>query len=112
MSDRGERLKEAIRRRQHRKMLVLAQDLAVDESAISRWKSGGAMSLDHASKVCTVLDISMDWLLLGRGEMEGHKSVHVSDEERTLITDVRVLPPSKAREFRAILRSLVTLMEP
>ncbi|WP_309644166.1 helix-turn-helix transcriptional regulator [Phenylobacterium sp.] len=94
MSNRGERLQQAIRWRNHQKMLGLAHDLDVDESAISRWKRGGPMSLDHASRLCLVLDVSMDWLILGRGEIEGHKDAEASDAERRLIAGLRSLPPA------------------
>lgn len=105
MSDRGERLQQAIRRRNYSKMWSLAQDLDVDESAISRWKRGGSMSLDHARRICLVLDVSMDWLILGRGDIEGHKVVGASLEERRLISSLRALPP----EATDLLNSLVAV---
>ncbi len=51
------------------------------------------MSLDHASRICVVLDVSMDWLILGRGEIEGHKRPDASDAEQRLIDSLRRLPP-------------------
>ncbi len=74
---RGDRLLDAIRARGVAKMMNLARDLNVDESAISRWKRGGAMSLDSAAGIAEVLDISLDWLVLGRGGMNIHKRVGV-----------------------------------
>lgn len=107
--DRSERLREAISRRQHRKMLALALDLSVNESAISRWKNGGAMSLEHASRICVVLDISMDWLILGRGDLESHKSFQIDDEERMLLTILRQLPPSSTRSLSELLKLISSL---
>lgn len=102
MSNRGERLQQAIRWRNHAKMLGLAHDLEVDESAISRWKRGGPMSLDHACRICVVLDVSMDWLILGRGEIEGHKHADASEAERRLIDSLRRLPPAATELLAAL----------
>lgn len=74
MSTRGERLQTAMAARGIRKQIVLASELGVNESAISRWQQGAGLSLDHAVKLCETLDISLDWLILGRGEMDQHHS--------------------------------------
>jgi len=47
---RGERVAHAIKARGVSKMSNLALDLGVDESAISRWKKGGPMSLKSAAR--------------------------------------------------------------
>ncbi|ATC23421.1 helix-turn-helix domain-containing protein [Caulobacter vibrioides] len=79
------RLREAIALRGIRKMLALAYELGVHESALSRWKKGGAMSLSHVISVCEVLDVSMDWLVLGRGHPEDHKrQAHSADDQQVL----------------------------
>lgn len=70
-------------------MLNLALDLGVDESAISRWKKGGAMSLDSAARLARALDVSLDWIVLGRGEMEHHKKLASRSDERKLIRLLR-----------------------
>lgn len=70
----GPRLREAMALRRVGKMLGLACQLGVHESALSRWKHGGAMSLVNVVSVCEALDISMDWLVLGRGHPEAHKN--------------------------------------
>lgn len=71
------------------KMMALAHDLNVNESAISRWRQDGAMSLANAARVAEVLDISMDWLILGRGAMDIHKTPDLKTEEFELIQAVR-----------------------
>ena len=86
---RGERVAHAIRARGVKKMLNLALDLGVDESAISRWKNGGSMSLDSAARLARVLDVSLDWIVLGRGEMEHHKKLALRSDERQLIRLLR-----------------------
>ena len=74
MSTRGSRIKEALAARGARKQHALARALNVNESAISRWKKDGNISLDHAIALCLELDVSADWLLLGIGHMDQHKS--------------------------------------
>lgn len=70
-------------------MLNLALDLNVDESAISRWKQGGAMSLKNAARLARILDVSLDWIVLGRGEMELHKKIALRSDELRLIRLLR-----------------------
>jgi hypothetical protein len=53
--------------------MALAAELGVDESAISRWQRDAGLSLTHAARLCEVLDISLDWLVLGRGDMNLHR---------------------------------------
>ncbi|MFN3228912.1 MAG: helix-turn-helix domain-containing protein [Asticcacaulis sp.] len=70
----GQRLQYALNRRGVRKLYALAVELGVDESALSRWRQGRSITLANAVTLCQTLDISLDWLLLGRGEMEEHRS--------------------------------------
>lgn len=55
------------------KQMALAFELEVHQSTITRWMDDGPMSLASACRVCEVLDISLDWLILGRGFMDQHK---------------------------------------
>ncbi|WP_082120905.1 helix-turn-helix domain-containing protein [Dyella japonica] len=70
---RGSRLRTAMRARGLTKLSAMAAAVGVTESAISRWCHDGAMTIDNVVVVCGVLEISIDWLLLGRGEMEQHQ---------------------------------------
>jgi transcriptional regulator with XRE-family HTH domain len=106
MSDRGERLTFALRLRRVPKMISLAADLGVDESAISRWRKGGAMSLHSAARLSEVLDISLDWLVLGRGEVEGHKGFAINPQEREIVQLVRGLPPASFQALGQLLAPL------
>ena len=79
-----------------RKQQALAAELNVHESAVTRWKENKQMSLDNAVALGTALDISLDWLLLGRGTMDSHRSLppaarNVDDE--TLVQIGRRLGP-------------------
>lgn len=106
MSSRGERLAAAIRGRGISKMLVLAHHLDVNESAISRWKQDGAMSLNNAARIAEVLDVSMDWLILGRGEMDIHKTPGLRSREFELIETVRRYPPESVDDLVRFLSRL------
>ena len=69
-----DRLASAFAARGVRKLQALAVELGVDESAISRWKRGRAISLDNVARLCLALDVSLDWLVLGRGDMDLHRA--------------------------------------
>jgi len=104
MESRGERLSHAIKGRGISKMMALALDLDVHESAISRWRKDGPMSLEHAARISEVLDISLDWLVLGRGEMDAHTVEALASEEFALLRVVR-------RLSRTALLHLLDLLE-
>lgn len=91
MESRGDRLSHAIKGRGVSKMMALALDLDVHESAISRWRKGGPMSLENAARISEVLDISLDWLVLGRGQMDAHTAESLATEEFELVQIVRKL---------------------
>lgn len=91
MESRGDRLSHAIKGRGISKMMALALDLDVHESAISRWRKGGPMSLENAARISEVLNISLDWLVLGRGDMDAHTVESLVSEEIELVQIVRKL---------------------
>jgi transcriptional regulator with XRE-family HTH domain len=91
MESRGDRLSHAIKGRGISKMMALALDLDVHESAISRWRKGGPMSLENAARISEVLNISLDWLVLGRGDMDAHTAESLVSEEFELVQIVRKL---------------------
>ena len=65
----GARLREAMRGRVPKQV---AMDVGVTVSAISKWQSGAPMSVRHVAALCACLDVSADWLLLGRGSQQRH----------------------------------------
>lgn len=73
MKEVGQRLKLALKARGIHKQMAFAAEMSVNESAVSRWQRGGGLSLANAMRVCEILDISLDWLLLGRGTMDWHR---------------------------------------
>lgn len=88
----GNRLEKALEARNVRKIYPLALELGVNESCISRWRRSGSISTDNAIKLCHLLDVSVDWLLSGRGDMDQHKERSVSDREYLLVERLRSLP--------------------
>lgn len=99
MDDRGKRVQHAMEMRGVRKHFSLAVDIGVDQSTLCRWTKGSPLSLDNAVKFCEVLDISLDWLLLGRGDVEQHKPRGVTAEEWALVARLRRLPPEAVRSL-------------
>lgn len=69
-----ERLDHALTLRRVHKLYALAFELGVDESAVSRWRRSRSISLDNAVNLCRVLDVSLDWLVTGRGHILSHKN--------------------------------------
>lgn len=107
MESRGERLSRAIKGRGISKMMALALDLDVHESAISRWRKDGPMSLEHAARISEVLDISLDWLVLGRGDMDAHTMDTLASEEFALLQVVRRLSRTALLHLLALLEDLL-----
>lgn len=67
---RGLRIQLAMQARTFTKLSALAAAVGVTESAISRWCHDGPMTTDNVVSLCAILDVSIDWLLLGYGPMQ------------------------------------------
>lgn len=102
---RGARLSYAMRHRGFNKLSVLAHHLGVTESAVSRWRGQGNMTVNNIIAVCDVLDVSADWLLLGRGAMEWRGAV--PGEEDGFEPWLHQLPPDVRRLMLELVRRLV-----
>lgn len=103
--NRGERLMAAMKARRIPKLSVLAAALNVSESAVSRWRRNGPMTVDNVEAVCRFLDISADWLLLGRGSMDLPGACdHARGEEWTLA--LQHIPARAQRELLRFLQSI------
>ena len=92
METLGDRLRLAMAVRGIVKQLALAVQIGVDDSAVSRWQRGSGLSMSHAAGVCEALDISLDWLILGRGTMNFHKSAAADPRLIELTEAVTGLP--------------------
>ena len=105
---RGQRLEEALRIRKIKKMYALAIEIGVNESAISRWRRGAPIATENVIKLCRALDISADWLLLARGNMDQHISLTVNHEERTLLSLTRSLPSGFVFHFNRAIEAIAS----
>jgi len=94
MASRGERLRSALAARGYSKQMSLAAKLKVSESAVSRWQQDEGLSLEHAGRLCEALDISLDWLVLGRGDMDLHRRLEPSGAHRMDADEILSLPAS------------------
>ena len=65
----GARLRQAMRGHVPKQV---AADLGVSVAALSRWQHGHPIMLRYAAALCSRLDVSADWLLLGRGSPQAH----------------------------------------
>ena len=101
------RLETALKYRDVRKIYPLAMNIGVDESAISRWRRGKSPSTENAVKLCDVLNVSVDWLLTGRGNMEPPACLE-SDLARTLAVELSRL---SRRETSALANVFTCLAE-
>lgn len=100
MDDWGVRLQQALRQRRIRKLHALAVEIGVDQSAISRWRKGLPISLPNAVSLCRALDISIDWLLTGRGTMEAHRFAAPATAETAADLLFSHLNAREATQFR------------
>lgn len=107
MASRGERLRQALEARGIQKQMALATELGVDESAISRWQRDAGLSLAHAARLCEVLDISLDWLILGRGDMNLHHRADLVAGARDTIEPLQSLPDSILAAMRNLARAIL-----
>lgn len=110
MNERGQRIKLAMELRGIKKQYALAIDIGVDQSNLSRWCRGATISMEHAIKLCEALDVSLDWLLLGRGDIEQHKGYSVNSKEWDAILALRSLHPTAADSVKNHLRQLSAVM--
>lgn len=104
----GARLEEALRLRAVRKLHSLAVEIGVDQSAISRWRQGQPISLPNAVALCRSLDVSLDWLVIGRGLIDAHRfaaSAPIDFVAGSLFGDLTTT------EATAVRRALVMLSE-
>ncbi|MGF0538047.1 helix-turn-helix domain-containing protein [Agrobacterium sp. ES01] len=93
MSTIGERFQMALASRGASKQMAFAARIGVDASQISRWRRGRGWTVGNAVRVCLMLDISADWLLLGRGRMDLHVDPMPARSEDKLSEAATRLPP-------------------
>lgn len=70
-SARGMRLSAAMAASGMMYNCQVCYDLGVTESSLSRWRSGGPMSVSMAVNLARLLSVSVDWLITGRSGASG-----------------------------------------
>lgn len=105
---RGRRIRDAIIHRKIQKVQALAAELNVSAAAVSRWQNGGHTSLENASALALALDVSLDWLLLGRGTMDGHRDNSISAMELKWVLALR----SRSAAIRTCFIALIEAIPP
>ncbi|HEY5850283.1 MAG TPA: helix-turn-helix transcriptional regulator [Lysobacter sp.] len=103
---RGTRLAEAMYARGIHKLRVLSTLLGVTESAISRWRHNGTMTVENVTALCVALDISVDWFLTGRGHMEMHKA-QVQSAHSRIATLADQLRPHVREQLAGLLNAVL-----
>jgi transcriptional regulator with XRE-family HTH domain len=104
VSTRGERLIEAMRARGLNKQHALAFALGVNESTVTRWKHDGPMSLESAIALSQVLDISLDWFLVGSGAIDRRPDrSDVAVEEARLWSSLKQIRSAMTPRSKALL---------
>ena len=101
----GYRLRRAIENKNIQKSYALAVELGVAESTISRWKQSGPISMPKAIELCGVLEISMDWLFVGREPDEIGDGIDPLQRQR-LMRQLGTLPPRATATLVEFLESL------
>jgi transcriptional regulator with XRE-family HTH domain len=94
---RGYRLKLAMIARGYGKATALASGLDISPAAITKWTQGHAMSVHHVCNLALLLDISLDWLLMGRNGPDWIRQDQLSEVEYDLIGRLRERPPRIGR---------------
>ena len=89
------------------KTISLAYELGVSEPAISQWKNGKPISLENACELALVLDVSLDWLLLGRCEHDIHKKLPTKTSHTSLVLALEATPPKVQKALKIIIDRLV-----
>lgn len=81
----------------------MARQLAVSPATISGWEIGDfGISLEAAARIAKWADVSIDWLVVGKGDTSGGEpdSIHTPEEERLLTDFKRLGKTSRAALLR------------
>lgn len=92
---RGARLSAAMFRDGRVYNCQLCYELGVTESSVSRWRSGGPMSVEMAMALAQKLDVSIDWLILGR-ELDDAPAPSAPGLEEVAQLFAAILPSDKS----------------
>lgn len=93
---RGRRIRKAIASSKIVKAYALAVEMDVSIAAVSKWQNGGEISLHNACELARLTDVSLDWLLLGRGTSHAHHEITAQTDK--IVAFPRNMPPQAAME--------------
>lgn len=74
----------------------LSYELGVTESSLSRWRSGGPMSVSMAIAIAQKLGVSIDWLILGKTNGMEEVDYDLSDFQEIATLFTTLSPVDKA----------------
>ena len=103
---RGKRIRKAISTSKIVKAYALAAELNVSIAAVSKWQNGGEIALKNACDLAIATDVSLDWLLLGRGQLDTHRKQLTLPEPQILINNGT---PSGAA-IEAMMQSFISIL--
>lgn len=103
---RGRRIRKAISSSKIFKAYALAAELNVSIAAVSKWQNGGEISLKNACEVAIATDVSLDWLLLGRGSADLHHRHNAHQEPQIMLGNGL----ANAATMEAMMHSFLNIM--
>jgi len=95
-----------MQKRRLQKLYAVSSALKVSESAVSRWKNNGAMTVENVIALCELLDVSIDWLLLGRGHMDMHREAKSVMRARSIHDVLSNVPDEAVTHLEKFLAAL------
>ncbi|PCH46196.1 MAG: transcriptional regulator [Hyphomicrobiales bacterium] len=108
ITDRGSRIRHAMGLRGFSKTLALATELDVSVASVSKWQNGGPISLESACVLADFLDVSLDWLLLARGDPDWHNNNSISQVELDWALELR----KRSEDIRILFQALLKAVPP
>ena len=88
----------------------LAYALGVSKSSVSDWLKGGGLTLNNITAIAVELNLSLDWLLHGKGSMDLFGPIHPSKDEMQLIQQLRNAGPTVFEAFFNMLGNMAKPM--
>ncbi len=106
---RGERIHIAIQQKGVGKLAALAAELGVTAGALTRWRQGGPLSLENGIRLCEVLDVSLDWLVMGRVPPDHHRQDASNQDRQRLLRALNAMPPGSDAYVASLLEHLANM---
>ena len=103
---RGKRIANAMQKRGRHKAMALAIELGVSPAAMSKWINGHSMTLENACLLAECLDVSLDWLAMGRNLPEWLQGDQLTHEELEFLEELQRRPARILGPLLAILTEI------